>query len=208
MIENLCRRTGCQTPIPTDRYLCTNCTIDLDDMLQRVPDLLAALNPHHVSIRSGLAGGTGGNTSTGSKPPFNLHQWSIWIELQGLPHRAHDVATRYTTAASVFTTTQRVIGEADKILNANEDQPVDIREARWRIHVEHPNPMTARQLITQFADWGVTITRPQIWKWVERGHLMSVGTAEDGRSSLYTVLGILTALERAHQEVAKETTLV
>lgn len=208
MTENLCRRTGCQTPIPADRYLCTACTIELDDMLRRVPELIRDTNPHDIAIKSGLSGGVGGGTTTGSKPPFNLHQWSVWNELQGLPQRAHDVATRYTTAAAVFTTTQRVVGLADQLLDGYVEQPVDIREARWRIHVEYPTPMTARTLIDLFADWGVTITRPQIWKWVERGHLMSVGTAEDGRSSLYTVLGIITALERAHQEVAKETTLV
>lgn len=208
MTENLCRRTGCQTPIPADRYLCTTCTIELDDMLRRVPNLIRDTNPHDIAIKSGLSGGVGSSTSSGSKPPFNLHQWSVWIELQGLPQRAHDVATRYTTAASVFTTTQRVVGQADQLLDGYVEHPIDIREARWRIHVEHPEHHTAAEIVELFSGWGVTITRPQLRKWVERGHLMSVGTAEDGRSSLFTVLGILTALGRTHQEVAKETTLV
>lgn len=206
--RNLCTRYGCDTPVGDQQYLCQDHIIKLDTMINAVPGLIRDLNPHDVAIKSALSGGIGGGTSSGSRPPFNIHQWSVWIELQCLPQRAHTVAYNDPGAGYVYATTKRVIDQAEQLLDGDDEEAIDLLAARRRIHVEYPEHHTAAEIVELFGKWGITITRPQLRKWVERGHLMSVGTAEDGRSSLFTVLGILTALERTHQEVAKETTLV
>lgn len=202
--HNVCRRYGCSVPVGDQQYLCAEHIVKLDDMLRRVPELIRDINPHDVTIKSGLSGSNGGGTDSGSRAPFNLHQWSVWLDLQHLPKRAHTVAYNDPGAGTVYAETRWVIAQADQILDPEDETPVDIRTARWRIHIEHPTPMTAAEIVHQFHDWGIEITRPQIRKWVEREHLMSVGTAEDGRSSLFTVLGILTAMERVAGEVARE----
>ncbi|MGO2634645.1 MAG: hypothetical protein ACTH9H_12950 [Galactobacter sp.] len=95
-----------------------------------------------------------------------------------------------------------LVAQAYNILNGADEPTIDRQEAARRIHMEYPLPMTGAELCQWFGEAGITLTKPQIWKWVERGHLQSVGRAEDGKTRLYTVLGILTALQRTTHPIA------
>jgi hypothetical protein len=198
MEHNLCRRYGCEIPVGEGSFLCSSHIVKLQDMLDQVPEYLQALAPLELAT-STPRGNTGGGSGTpGSRPPLNLHAWAIWVEMQSLPTRASDVAHHDPQAGATYKTVASLVAQAYNILDGPDEPVVDRMEAARRIHIAFPAPMTGAEICQQFEAWGIHITRPQLWKWVERGHLQSVGRATDGKTRLYTILGILTALQRTH----------
>lgn len=204
MDHNLCRRYGCEIPVSDDTYLCTSCIIDLQDMLDQVPEYLQALAPLQMAT-SAPRGNTGGGSHTpGSRPPLNLNAWAIWIDLHTLPTRASEVAHHDPDAGHTYKRVASLVHQAYNILNGPDEPVVDRLEAARRIHIAYPNPMTGTEICTQFQAWGIHITRPQLRKWVERGHLVSVGVDAATGAHMYTTLAILTAINRTHSPARVE----
>lgn len=206
--HNICKRYGCEVPVGDKQYLCGNHLTKLADMLDTLPEYLTALSPIELATSTPLPQQGGGGHHAGSRPPINLSAWCVWIELTQYKNtRAYDIAYKDPNAGHTYKTIASLVNQAHQILNGTPEQTTDRMEAARRIAFAYPNAMSGTEICEHFNTWGIPLTRPQLWKWVERGHLQSVGRGPDGKTQLFTVLGILTALERTRhaerQEVAQ-----
>ena len=216
MDHNLCRRYGCEIPVGEDSFLCTSHIVELQDMLDQVPEYLRALAPLELATSTprGNQGGSGG--ATGSRPPLNLHAWAVWVEMQSLPKRASEVAHHDPQAGATYKTVASLVAQAYNILNGAQEPDIDRIEAMERVSQSHPWIMTSDETCTLFESWGLPyINRSWLRRWIKIGKdednviLQTVGTDAETGSSLFTVRSILEAIIRIeyrelarHQQIA------
>ena len=77
----------------TTLFLCTDCIVELDALLQDVPALLSMIDGAIEQTAVTRNPGSGGSSNpAGSKPAANLDAMMLKVWLGQLPERAHTVA--------------------------------------------------------------------------------------------------------------------
>ena len=214
--HNMCRRYGCEIPVGEDSFLCASHIVELQDMLDQVPEYLRALAPLEMATSTprGNQGGSGG--ATGSRPPINLHAWAVWVEMQSLPKRASEVAHHDPQAGHTYKTVASLVTQAYNIINGPEEPIVDRMNAMDRISESCPWIMTSSEICNLFESWGMPeVNRSWLRRWIMIGKdegdiiLQTLGTDAATGSSLFTVRTILEAIIRIeyrdlarHQQIA------
>lgn len=163
----------------TSLYLCTTCIIELDDLLQQVPKLVAALDPSilawSVTKQPGANGETRNTNKAGSQAPYNIDvdQLRSWLAgLVGL--RAHDIAANYPTAEQYLFMARMWVDRANSVTHGPDIPEINHEGNTARVKEIAP-PMTTRQLLPWLrANARIAITSMDIRNWARRGHLNPV----------------------------------
>ena len=162
----------------TSLYLCTTCIIELDDLLQQVPKLVAALDPSilawSVTKQPGANGETRNTSKAGSQAPMNIDVDLLrdWLKTL-IGHRAHDLAANYPTAAQYLHMARMWVDRANTVTHgAEEVAPRDTAEIRQRMVREVPDSLSTKDLLHWLkVTHGLKIHPATIWKWAGRGHI-------------------------------------
>ncbi|WP_139244209.1 hypothetical protein [Arthrobacter alpinus] len=110
----------------TSLYLCTDCIIELDDLLKDVPVLVQFMDgpifQTSVTKSPGASGGGGGHAS--SKPPINLDALLLRQWLCQLPRRAHGEAMENPDAGRTLFMAREWVGRGRDLVWGPEDKRV------------------------------------------------------------------------------------
>ena len=170
---NYCTTEDCYRE--TSLYLCTECIVELDALLQDVPVLIPLLD----GARAGTAvvrnpGSGGGGGVTGSKPPGSLDAMLLQAWLAQLPERAHDAAADNPNAGQWLYMARIWVKQARDLVWGPEEEAVDHAANRERIRNVAP-PMPTRELLPWLRKHAkITITSMDVRNWARRGKLRPV----------------------------------
>ena len=186
---------------PTSEYLCTQCTSDLQQWLDKIPSLvddLAVTVARLDKITKAGMGGSGGS-KPGSKAPINQDASDVRSCLMAVTLDAKGHA-KDPEAATIAENIIRWVKQAELlVLGPEEPTPRPREEIREEI-AGHVEPMTAKdcaEYLTKLL--GITFTSKRIRNWVERRGLDPVET--DGHPK-YRVEDVLAAYERSERRAA------
>lgn len=109
----------------TSLYLCSECIIELDGLLEDVPDLIRMMDGpiERTSVTRNPGSGGGGGT-TGSKPAANLDAMMVKAWLCQLPARAHAAAMDNPKAGEVLYMARIWVKQARDLVWGPEDRRV------------------------------------------------------------------------------------
>jgi len=167
---NYCTTEDCYRE--TTLYLCTECIVELDALLQDVPVLIPLLD----GARAGTAvvrnpGSGGGGGVTGSKPPGSLDAMLLQTWLCYLPKRAHGEAMDNPEAGRTLYMARIWVKQARRLVWGAETEVVDHEANRERIKDIAP-PMPTRELLPWLRRHArITITSMDVRDWARRGKL-------------------------------------
>ncbi|AHB31677.1 hypothetical protein ArV2_gp66 [Arthrobacter phage vB_ArS-ArV2] len=159
----------------TTGYLCTQCIVELDDLLADVPALIPLL----AGARAGTAivrkpGQGAGGSHPGSREPGSLDAMLLQTWLQQLPSRAYDEADNNPNAGRTLYMARIWVPQARHLVWGAEQEEVDHDELRERIRDIAP-PMPTRELLPWLRTKArITITSMDIRDWARRGKLVPV----------------------------------
>jgi len=159
----------------TSTYLCSQCVNDLQAWLDKVPDLIEALDVTIARldcVRS--AGGGGGGSKPGSKAPLNLDALQLQENLRSVGTSAKDYALD-ENAAGLAWLIQDWATKAELLVSGPVAEYVDLAKVRAKLEERRPDPMPTRKLIPWLRDNAkITVTQFDIRNWARRGKLVPV----------------------------------
>lgn len=162
----------------TTLYLCTECIVELDDLLKDVPTLCQFLQD--VIYRTSVTrkpGTGGGGSHPKSTPPINFDADELRDRLHSLPHRAHTEAMENPYAGRTLFMARMWVKRARTLVWGPEDPPIDHDANLQRIKDADIEPMPTRELVPWLkAKAGIVITGMDIRNWARRGKLKAVPT--------------------------------
>lgn len=119
---NTCGTEDCSRV--TSLYLCTDCIIELDDLLEDIPVLVKFLRgPLHKTSVTRPPGGGGGGVA-GSTPPISIDALLLREWLWQLPNRAHATAMDDPNAGQVMFMARLWVNQARDLVWGPEDKRV------------------------------------------------------------------------------------
>lgn len=158
----------------TTLYLCTDCIVELDDLLKDVPALIVLLQGAREGtsvVRKPGSGGGGGGGVTGSKPPGSLDAMLLQGWLATLPARAHAAATDFQNAGEWLYMARIWVRHARDLVWGPESEVVDMAALRQKVRDAAP-PMPTRELLPWLRkNAKIAITSMDIRNWARRGKL-------------------------------------
>lgn len=172
--------TSCTTPDcyrETTLYLCSECIIELDALLEDVPTLVRFLDgPIARTSVTRNPGSGGGGGHPGSKPAINLDALLLKAWLCQLPFRANGPAVDNPKAGETLYMARIWVKQARDLVWGPEDPPIDHAANRERVRDIAP-PMPTRQLLPWLrTNARIAITSMDIRDWARRGKLRAVDT--------------------------------
>lgn len=162
----------------TTLYLCTECIVELDELLKDVPVLCDLLRDvvYRTSVTRNPGAG-GGGSHPKSTPPINLDADELRDRLWTLPDRAHAEAMDNPRAGWTLFMARIWVTRARTLVWGVEDPPIDHAENQRRIKEAELPPMPVRELVPWLKQKaGIVITGMDIRNWARRGKLKSVPT--------------------------------
>lgn len=153
----------------TTLYLCTQCIVELDGLLEDVPALIEFMDGPitMTSVTKGPGMGNGAG-NPGSKPPINLDALLLRSWLAQLPDRAHAEAMDNPNAGRTLYMARIWVTRARQLVWGNEETTIDHEELRDRVKEIAP-PMPVRKLVPWLRENAkITITGKDIRNWVSR----------------------------------------
>lgn len=199
----------CTTPDCTSNtslYLCTNCIIELDELLQDVAFLHENLDPSIQATKVvKTAGNEGGNGTrvAGSRPPISLDAELLRTWLGTLPYSAHAHAMECETAGQTLHMARIWVGNARTLVWGPEDNaptPHELKTMRNELAQQFPDPMPPRQCATWLREnAGIKIAARNINDWYHRGRIRKQEGSTPKRP-LYSPKEVLIAhMTRQHE---------
>lgn len=185
----ICTTEGCGRA--TTLYLCTACIVELDGLLEDVPDLIRLL----AGARAGTAvvrkpGSGGGGGMAGSTPPGNLDAMMLQAWLCYLPVRAHGAAMDDPEAGHKLFMARIWVPHARYLVWGAEEEVVDHESNRRKLEKAAP-PMPTRELLPWLRKYArITITSMDVRDWARRGKLVPVERVPQPTYHPHEVLGI------------------
>lgn len=161
----------------TSTYLCGQCVSDLQQWLDKVPELITELGDTIARLDNVRPAGGGWNS--GGKPvsaaPLNLDALqmqenlrSVWADANAY---AHD-----DRAAGLAWLIQDWVTKAELLVSGPEEPPINHQANRERIKDIAP-PMPTRQLVPWLRQHArVVVTSMDIRNWARRGKIRAVAT--------------------------------
>ncbi|WXW93202.1 helix-turn-helix DNA binding domain [Arthrobacter phage BrayBeast] len=161
----------------TSTYLCGQCVSDLQQWLDKVPELITELGDTIARLDNVRPAGGGWNS--GGKPvsaaPLNLEALqmqenlrSVWADANAY---AHD-----DRAAGLAWLIQDWVTKAELLVSGPEEPPINHQANRERIKDIAP-PMPTRQLVPWLRQHArVVVTSMDIRNWARRGKIRAVAT--------------------------------
>lgn len=157
----------------TSTYLCTQCVTDLQAWLDRIPDLIAALDVTIARLDNVRGAGGGGGSKPGSKAPVNLDALQIQENLRSVGKSAKDYAMD-ERAAGLAWLIQDWVTKAELLVSGPEPETVNHARNRERVRNIAP-PMPTRELIPWLREKArISVTSMDIRNWARRGKLVAV----------------------------------
>ena len=156
-------------------YLCTDCIVELDDLLKDVP----ALIPMLAGARAGTSvvrkvGSGGGGGPTGSKEPGSLDAMMLQAWLASLPKRAHGEAMDNPNAGGTLYMARIWVRSARRLVWGAQEENINHDALRERVREIAP-PMPTRELLPWLrTNAKIAITSMDIRNWAGRGKLVAV----------------------------------
>lgn len=160
-------------------FLCQKCIIEMDDLLNEVPLLIAALDPSilawSVTKPPGANRETRNTNKAGSQAPMNVDVDLLRDWLKSLVgHRAYDLAANYPNAGQYLHMARLWVDKANTVTHGAETPEIDHEANRERIKEVAP-PMTTRHLIPWLRkNAKIAIMAKDIRNWAARGKLVPV----------------------------------
>jgi len=159
----------------TSLYLCAECIVELDGLLEDVPALIPLLDGP-ITMTSVTKGPGMGNGSghPGSKPPINLDALQLRAWLNQLPDRAHAEAMDNPNAGRTLYMARIWVKRARQLVWGSEEETIDHETNRQRVRDIAP-PMPTRQLVPWLREHAkITITAKDVRNWALRKKLKAV----------------------------------
>ncbi|MDN4645374.1 hypothetical protein [Arthrobacter sp. PsM3] len=171
---NSCTTPDCRRV--TTLYLCTQCIVELDGLLDDTDDLIRLLAGAREGMAVARKPGGGGGGHPGSKPPGNLDAMLLQAWLSQLPARAFGEATDNPKAGDILYMARIWVPQARELVWGPEDEIIDHATNRERVRDIAP-PMPTRQLLPWLrTNAKIAITSMDIRDWARRGKLRAVDT--------------------------------
>lgn len=157
----------------THTYLCSQCVSDLQQWLDKVPDLIAALDVTIAKLDNVRSAGGGGGGKPGSKAPLNLDALQLQENLRSVGNSAKDYA-HDEHAAGLAWMIQDWATKAELLVSGPEAETINHARNRERIRNIAP-PMPTRELLPWLREKAkISVTSMDIRNWARRGKLTPV----------------------------------
>jgi hypothetical protein len=195
--------TECTTPDcanHTSTYLCSQCVADLQAWIDKIPDLITALDVTIAKLdRVRPSNGWNPGGKPGSAAPINLDALQLQQNLTTVTPNASDYAND-PHAAGIAELIQDWVTKAELLISGPEEPPINHTTNRERIRNIAP-PMPTRTLLPWLKrNAKVTITSKDIRNWAHRGKLKAVTHAPQPTYNPHEVLNVWH--ETRHQSLA------
>ena len=157
----------------TSTYLCSQCVSDLQQWIDKVPDLVEALDVTIAKLDCVRSSGGGGGSKPGSKAPINLDALQLQENLRSVGTSAKDYA-HDPNAAGLAWLIQDWATKAELLVSGPEAETINHARNRERIRNIAP-PMPTRELLPWLREKAkISVTSMDIRNWARRGKLVAV----------------------------------
>lgn len=172
---NTCGTIDCEAPAQ-DKYLCGDCTRDLQAWIDKCVEILPELDTTIARLdnvrQSNNEGGNGSKTA-GSAAPLNIDALQLKINLASITQTAEHYAKDQFAAGIAWTITDWYT-KAELLISGPEAEHINHQANREKIEQIAP-PMPTRQLVPWLrANAKLTIKAKDIRNWASRGKLQPV----------------------------------
>jgi len=177
---------------PTDRYLCNDCTAELAEHMNKIPDLLPVLamitrkEEQPFTVRANRGGGKPGPTT-----PLNLQSHSLWETLTVATTMTPEQYAGDPEGAYAKTRIEDAVNRADVMVNGEDENTMTDDYIIYR--AEMIAPMPSREMAEYLQDkLGLNITDSRIRKWASRGELPRANN--DTKNPVYRAEDVIARL--------------